>query len=329
MLNTREMASALRLTTHWAQVMRERSESGLSIKVFCKMRDTKAVEILAPQGFLAACPQKNHPTGLYQIPWDEVANKMAFETIWRKSRRGKKGGRREGNTLQEQMPAQALAEQGFGRDSLFIRRGGRISGAAADLIFLHHPGDPQRHENFRRDQAKVHHERQNPAALSHPPCDPPRGRADQEDRRVDHAVDPGPLRARDARRHQRFEQRPEHRQREGLAYGGEEHHPQCIKRHERQQHRQPEPLRPDPRQERPADARKADAWRDQEEDQQRDHRLDRGKHGQHGVAHPVFRRDEQRPEASLDRVEARHEHRQDHAQEHALAPERQIGRAHV
>jgi len=35
MINTREVASEYRLA-HWAQVMRERTESGLSIKDFCK-----------------------------------------------------------------------------------------------------------------------------------------------------------------------------------------------------------------------------------------------------------------------------------------------------
>ena len=34
-MNTREIAAEYRLS-HWAQVMRERSESGLSIKAFCE-----------------------------------------------------------------------------------------------------------------------------------------------------------------------------------------------------------------------------------------------------------------------------------------------------
>ncbi len=35
MINTREIAEEYRLS-HWAQVMRERSQSGLSIKAFCQ-----------------------------------------------------------------------------------------------------------------------------------------------------------------------------------------------------------------------------------------------------------------------------------------------------
>lgn len=35
MINTREIAQEYRLS-HWAQVMRERTESGLSIKAYCK-----------------------------------------------------------------------------------------------------------------------------------------------------------------------------------------------------------------------------------------------------------------------------------------------------
>ena len=37
MLNTRHIAAELRLS-HWASVMRERNESGLSIKAFCESR---------------------------------------------------------------------------------------------------------------------------------------------------------------------------------------------------------------------------------------------------------------------------------------------------
>jgi len=35
MINTREIAEEYRLT-HWAQIMRERTQSGVSIKAFCK-----------------------------------------------------------------------------------------------------------------------------------------------------------------------------------------------------------------------------------------------------------------------------------------------------
>jgi len=35
MINTREIAEEYRLT-HWAQIMREREQSGMSVKVFCK-----------------------------------------------------------------------------------------------------------------------------------------------------------------------------------------------------------------------------------------------------------------------------------------------------
>jgi len=35
MINTREIAAEYRMS-HWAQIMKERNESGLSIKVFCK-----------------------------------------------------------------------------------------------------------------------------------------------------------------------------------------------------------------------------------------------------------------------------------------------------
>jgi len=36
-MNTRDIAEEYRLT-HWAQIMRERQDSGLSIKAYCKQR---------------------------------------------------------------------------------------------------------------------------------------------------------------------------------------------------------------------------------------------------------------------------------------------------
>jgi hypothetical protein len=89
-MNTREMTEEYRLS-HWAQIMRERSESGLSIKAFCKtagfhenvyyywqrkLREAACKELstkagqktggsarsLVPQGWAAVCEQAE-PTG--------------------------------------------------------------------------------------------------------------------------------------------------------------------------------------------------------------------------------------------------------------------------
>ncbi len=63
MINTREIAEEYRLS-HWAQVMRERSQSGLSIKAFCQQTGMCANTYFYWQRKLreAACSLNQEPT---------------------------------------------------------------------------------------------------------------------------------------------------------------------------------------------------------------------------------------------------------------------------